>query len=534
VNVAVAQSSGQSNNTPLQIGALPSAPPSAPGTVTLGFLQGDLLALESFQQHVSGTAQDSAQLDSALSVESNALTLLINQLTPLANGTVSSVTLSSINGTPLNITPADLTVSDRDLIALVQAVAAFPASSVQSANVERPMVQIASATTTTTSTISSDAQDLYNISISGPGAAVQGQMSTAYAKYITDGGNPADFNAERNMRTLAGAGFTLLNIMKTSAGHPLAAAVEESSVSTVYLEELPTIGTDAVLAVGDGLGVINALLNPLVTFVYGATAGAVVALVVANVAVWGLVAEEICGPVGCFPYQPLPPSIPIVMTGFTLNPYGTTTPGLSAMSVVGGTPVTAVLTLSGPAPVGGLSILFSSDNSNAGLNTSSTIIPEGISNSSFTVRTSSVAISTPIHLSAQAGGQAQTATLTLTPQSITTPPVADAVSPTSQSLGSAGGCGGGTLNGSFSITAAKGITWTVTGDPNNNFPGSPASSMSVSTSGVTINVPAQLPSSSYSNCSLQWKLGTFDNIYVTFSDGTVIPVTVSWTFIGTT
>jgi hypothetical protein len=58
--------------------------------------------------------------------------------------------------------------------------------------------------------------------------------------------------------------------------------------------------------------------------------------------------------------------------------------------------------------------------------------------------------------------------------------------------------------------------------------------MSVSNSGVTINVPAQLPSSSYSNCSLQWKLATFDNIYVTFSDGMIIPVTVSWTFIGTT
>jgi hypothetical protein len=51
---------------------------------------------------------------------------------------------------------------------------------------------------------------------------------------------------------------------------------------------------------------------------------------------------------------------------------------------------------------------------------------------------------------------------------------------------------------------------------------------------VTITVPPQLPSSSYSSCSLTYKLNTLDNVYVTFSDGTVIGATAYWTFIGVT
>ena len=51
---------------------------------------------------------------------------------------------------------------------------------------------------------------------------------------------------------------------------------------------------------------------------------------------------------------------------------------------------------------------------------------------------------------------------------------------------------------------------------------------------VTITVPPQLPSSSLSNYSLTYNLGTFSNVFITFGNGSVIGVTVHWTLVGVT
>ena len=119
-------------------------------------------------------------------------------------------------------------------------------------------------------------------------------------------------------------------------------------------------------------------------------------------------------------------------------------------------------------------------------------------------------------------------------------PVVSSVTPRNVTLGSAGSCTGGTLTTTFQVTAASNITWTATGDPQtpplggtplNVAPGTGSGSGSFV---VTITVPPQLPSSSYSNCSLTYNLGTFSNVIVTFSDGSVIGVTVYWTFVGVT
>jgi hypothetical protein len=116
----------------------------------------------------------------------------------------------------------------------------------------------------------------------------------------------------------------------------------------------------------------------------------------------------------------------------------------------------------------------------------------------------------------------------------------DAVTPRSVTLGKAGTCTGGVLSTTFHVAAPAGITWTAAADSNNvDLGGKPlgVAPGSGSTSGdvvVTVTVPPQLPSSSYSSCSLTWSLSTFSNMYVTFSDGTVIGVTVYWTFVGTT
>lgn len=119
-------------------------------------------------------------------------------------------------------------------------------------------------------------------------------------------------------------------------------------------------------------------------------------------------------------------------------------------------------------------------------------------------------------------------------------PVVDAVTPTAVTLGSAGSCTGGTLTTTFHVAAASSVTWTAAGDPNTPPLGGiplgvgPGSGSGSGSFVVTITVPPQLPSSSFSSCSLTYNLGTFSNVFVAFSDGTVIGVTVYWTFVGTT
>jgi hypothetical protein len=116
----------------------------------------------------------------------------------------------------------------------------------------------------------------------------------------------------------------------------------------------------------------------------------------------------------------------------------------------------------------------------------------------------------------------------------------DAVTPSAVQLGKAGSCTGGVLSTTFHVAAPTGITWTAAADPNTPPLGdqplgvAPASGSGSGDVVVTVTVPPQLPSSSYSSCSLQYFLDTFSNMYVSFSDGTVIGVTVYWTFVGTT
>jgi hypothetical protein len=126
---------------------------------------------------------------------------------------------------------------------------------------------------------------------------------------------------------------------------------------------------------------------------------------------------------------------------------------------------------------------------------------------------------------------------TPTPTPAPTPkPVSDTVTPATITLGSAGGCPGGDLTATIQIAAASNVSWTVKSDPNNSDIGQVVAG-SGSGSGsftVTINVPPQRPSSSYSNCSLTYPLRVSTVVDVKFSDGTLLGVTVNWTYIGVT
>jgi hypothetical protein len=100
-------------------------------------------------------------------------------------------------------------------------------------------------------------------------------------------------------------------------------------------------------------------------------------------------------------------------------PTGTPTPTLSSLtlnptSVIGGAQSsTGTVTLSGPAPAGGVQVALSSNNGAASV-PSSVTVPAGATSATFPVNTTAVATSTPVIISASYGGVTQTASLTVT------------------------------------------------------------------------------------------------------------------------
>ena len=94
------------------------------------------------------------------------------------------------------------------------------------------------------------------------------------------------------------------------------------------------------------------------------------------------------------------------------------------------------------------------------------------------------------------------------------------------------------MTGSFSVKAGSNVTWKAGAD-STSLGGSTVAVTATAASGngtvnFTITVPAQAPSSSYSNWSLTYNLGTLNMIWVTFSDGASIGFEVDWTFVGVT
>jgi len=98
---------------------------------------------------------------------------------------------------------------------------------------------------------------------------------------------------------------------------------------------------------------------------------------------------------------PAPPPAPS-LSSLTLNP--TTVTGGAQSS-------TGTVTLSGPAPAGGVQVTLSSDNTAAARVPSSVIVPAGATSASFTVNTSVVLLSTSATISASYNGTTRKAVL---------------------------------------------------------------------------------------------------------------------------
>jgi uncharacterized protein (TIGR03437 family) len=223
-----------------------------------------------------------------------------------------------------------------------------------------------------------------------------------------------------------------------------------------------------------------------------------------------------------FVLQPLPSAL----TSLRLAPLGSAGPGSATLTGPGGTPVTGILTFSGPVQAGGVNVTISVDNSAAQLGGSYILVSGGQSSATFTINTSTVTVQTVVHISATMGSVVETATLTLAPP--------DSVSPTSISLGSVGGCAGGSVSGFLNVTAAPGVKWTWppntgAGDPTLTF--SPASGTGSAVVTVTDTQPPQAPPPG-SSCSNTQLLPRTTFITLGFSDGSSsAQITVNYSYI---
>jgi hypothetical protein len=104
-----------------------------------------------------------------------------------------------------------------------------------------------------------------------------------------------------------------------------------------------------------------------------------------------------------------------VLTSLTLAPFGGAGPGSTTLTGAGGTPVTGILTFSGPVQTGGVNVAITVDNPAAQIGSSSILVSGGQSSSTFSIDTSTVQAQTIVHITATLGSVVETATLTLTP-----------------------------------------------------------------------------------------------------------------------
>jgi hypothetical protein len=131
-----------------------------------------------------------------------------------------------------------------------------------------------------------------------------------------------------------------------------------------------------------------------------------------------------------------PPTLSL--SSMTLNP----------TSVTGGNSSMGTVTLSGPAPAGGVQVTLSSNNTAAAKVPSTVTVSAGATSATFTVSTSAVATSTEVTVSASHAGMIKTASLTVTPAAPPAPSLSSlTLNPTTVTGGAQSSTGTVTLSG---------------------------------------------------------------------------------------
>jgi Subtilase family len=194
-----------------------------------------------------------------------------------------------------------------------------------------------------------------------------------------------------------------------------------------------------------------------------------------------------CGGYGNSPGPGPGPGSP-TLSSVTLNP----------TSVTGGSSSIGMVTLSGPAPSGGLAVNLSS--SSPATVPASVTVAYGASSATFTVTTSAVSASTPVTITASYGGATTTATLTVMPQASSPTLSSLTLNPTSVTGGAQTSTGTVTLSGPAptggaqvvlsSNNAAASVPTSVTVAA-----GATSATFTVTTSAVTASTPATISAS---------------------------------------
>ena len=101
----------------------------------------------------------------------------------------------------------------------------------------------------------------------------------------------------------------------------------------------------------------------------------------------------------------------------TVNPPALSAVSVNPTSVVGGNPSTGTVTLTGPAPTGGISVSLQSNNAAVTVPANVTVLAN-TSSITFQATTTAVTTSTPVTITATYASVNQTATLTVTPKAL--------------------------------------------------------------------------------------------------------------------
>ncbi len=171
-SVTVVQSAGQSNSMQLLIGGVPPAPPNAPGTVTLSFLQAELAIANQLSSQVTPPP-----LPSDLTALISALNSVIPPIQAVVNGTASSANLGTFKGQPMILGATELARMDQLFLALLQSLANSNASgfsttvSALSVRVENAVIEKAAQLATTSACMSASAVENTTFDIATRGTA---------------------------------------------------------------------------------------------------------------------------------------------------------------------------------------------------------------------------------------------------------------------------------------------------------------------------------------------------------------------------
>jgi hypothetical protein len=283
---------------------LQASSPLPAGSITLGFFQGEITALQNFRQSILGTSQDTAQFETAYAEQITSINQFITQVQSIMNG-APSASLGSINGQNINATASDLANSDAALLAEVKSIASLPQSSssdITSLNARAKHVQAASSSS---SVIQEDAQSLFNIATSN--GTTQAELSGAVASLISTSGNNADPNFTQNLLIISGGAFGAGLLIQPAALPVLAVTPLGTWLATAFMEAAPDLQN---LEFDKGLAVINALIKPLLPESVGMPYG----FFTAYIDSWLVVSDVFCGKVDC---SSLVPSLALKVSGST-------------------------------------------------------------------------------------------------------------------------------------------------------------------------------------------------------------------------